>query len=119
MALTPQNVQKAIFDHIGFDYERTQWPSRPDWFGIESEFKQSQAVIIDDDPYIVQVVDSEFAGEGDYNAAVYVVFQVRNAYEDKAFRIAGWYQSYEGTDWDTNLYEVKPREVKVTKWDLV
>ena len=115
MALTGENVKQAIFDLVGFDSDR--W-YRPDWHGIAETFTPPQAVIIDGDPYVIKTEDSEFAGEGDYNAEVYVVFVVYNQSNTMHFRISGWYQSYEGTDWETNLYEVKPREVKVVKWEV-
>ena len=114
--LTRANVKQAIFDHVGFDPDRSY---RPDWFGMEHDFKSPQAVIIDGMPYVIKTEDSEFAGEGDYHAEVYVVFAVSDKDGTKFFRISGWYQSYEGTEWESNLYEVEPREVKSTQWDMV
>lgn len=116
MTLTSENVQHAVFKHVGFDVDGRY---RPDWHSIKYSFDEAKVLWVDDKPVTVTVADAQFGGEGDFNVETYVVFRVGALDEIKYFRIAGWYQSYEGTEWDNNFYEVKPLEVKVTKWATV
>lgn len=113
MAVTAESVQRAVFKHVGFDVDGRY---RPDWHGIKYDFTEGQLVWVDDQPATIQVEDARFGGEGDYNTETYVVFRVGTLDAVKYFQISGWYSSYEGTDWESTFKEVKPLEVKVTKW---
>lgn len=116
MAVTAENVQRAIFEYVGFDATGRY---RPDWDGIHYSLKDGQAIVIGDGLYVVQTKDYSFGHEGDFNADTYIVFEVRGDDEPRYFQIAGYYQSYDGTTWESNLYQVEPEEVKVIKWRLV
>ena len=56
----------------------------------------------------------DFGGEGLGDHA-HVVIRV----DDKLFKIDGYYSSYDGTDWDTEWYEVKPAEKTITVYEKV
>lgn len=59
---------------------------------------------------VAECVD-EYGGEGqgdDY----WTVFKI----QDRYFRKNGWYDSYNGSEWDGALEEVFPKEVKKIEW---
>lgn len=112
MALTPDNVKQALLDHVGY----VDRGYRIDWESVAYDFEKTQILVIDDQGYVAVVADSKFGGEGDFASDCYIVFRVHNSNEEKFFRISGWYQSYEGTDWDDSLHEVVAQPVQVVEW---
>lgn len=67
--------------------------------------------------YVLEFVES-FGGEGMGDHA-HVVYSVRpqNSDDMQYFRIDGYYTSYDGTDWDGELYEVKLTTRTVTFYE--
>lgn len=63
-------------------------------------------------PVVVEVVDSDYGSEGDWEKTVYVVIKVG----DKYFKKTGYYASHAGTDWDGPVVEVKPVQRTVDDW---
>jgi len=58
-----------------------------------------------------------FGGEGQGDS-MWKVFEVKNLNTDEVtnFRVSGYYDSWNGTEWDGELEVVETYEVKVTKW---
>lgn len=60
-----------------------------------------------------KVIDYEDAGEGDYSAAIVLIFEVNGQF----FRVEGRYESWAGSEWEANdLHEVEPVQVMVTQY---
>jgi hypothetical protein len=61
----------------------------------------------------VKIVELQDAGEGDYSAAIYIVFSIN----DQLFRVDGQYESWSGSEWEANdMYECAPVQVLVTQY---
>lgn len=70
--------------------------------------------------YLVEQV-ANFGGEGQ-GEDIWAVYKITN-YITKAIacyvRVKGYYDSWNGADWDGDLEIVEPYEVKVTRWKTV
>jgi len=55
-----------------------------------------------------------FEGAGDN---VWFVFKVTKDSETQYFRKSGYYDSWNGTEWDYGIELVKPKEVMVIEWE--
>lgn len=67
--------------------------------------------------HTLEVVESEggHEGEGEYVCRVYAVVNAKG--ESVLYvRQTGFYESYNGTEWDDTLVQVYPREVMVTQY---
>lgn len=60
-------------------------------------------------------VDGEHGGEGS-GENIWQVWSVTADDEVQYFRKQGYYASYDGSNWDGDLYEVEPFEKTVTDW---
>jgi len=58
-----------------------------------------------------------FGGEGQGDS-MWKVFEIKNKQTNEVvnFRVRGWYNSWNGTEWDGEIEIVKPVEVTVIKW---
>jgi hypothetical protein len=65
------------------------------------------------------ILDSVGGGEGG-GEHVHKIVRVTNPQGDhRFFQKQGWYQSYDGTHWDGDLFEVRPVQRTVTVWEKV
>lgn len=70
--------------------------------------------------YLVKQVDS-FGGEGQGDE-MWAVYEITNETTKTIachVRVQGYYNSWNGTEWDGSLEIVEPYEVKVTRWKTV
>jgi hypothetical protein len=80
-----------------------QWVEDLTWRNTEIELKSGTAKT-------VKFID---AGEGDYSAAILLVFDVNG----QLFRVDGQYESWAGAEWEANdMYEVVPTPVQVIEY---
>jgi hypothetical protein len=61
----------------------------------------------------VEVVDSRFGGEGDWQCETFIVIKVGDQY----FKKYGHYASHDGEYWDGPLVEVELKEKVVKDWE--
>lgn len=107
---TVKDVEQALNDYE-FDDGDSGW-----WMWQES-FDVDEGAVEVEGLGTVKVIASEDAGEGDYEQAVYLVFEV-TAPDGvvRHFKKNGFYQSYSGTSWDGDFYETKQAEKVITVW---
>lgn len=60
----------------------------------------------------------DFGGEG-MGDTMWKVFSVTSEDETFYFKLKGYYDSWNGTDWDGDIKIVEPREITVIVWDAV
>lgn len=101
-------VQSAIIAAIGGEYESEFWHNLANDYLLDEYCK----LYIGGDFIVPEVIESKTGSDGDWETSVYVIFKVG----DKVFKKDGRYASHMGTDWDGDLYEVKPKEVQVVDW---
>lgn len=65
----------------------------------------------------IEIVEKVGGGEGGGSAASRV-YKVTTTVDDEVhyFQLTGFYDSYNGTEWDNELVEVFPHQVVVTKY---
>lgn len=65
----------------------------------------------------IEIVE-EIGGRKGGGSAVSRVYKVTNKLDNELhyFRLTGYYDSYNGTDWDNGLVEILPQQVTVTKY---
>ena len=121
MSYTVKDAEKAINDHEfvdTYEYGGGVRTSRYSGWGEWSELYEAKADAIEVEGLgAVKAIDGEDAGEGDYNASVFVVFEVTDQEGNvRHFRKNGYYQSYNGTEWDGDFFEAKQVEKVITVW---
>lgn len=64
-----------------------------------------------------KIEEYEQEGGTDEGSHYHVVLKLSKDGEDTFVKCDGYYQSYEGTNWEgADVYEAKPIEVKVSQW---
>lgn len=58
----------------------------------------------------------DYGGEGGGDE-YWVVFSLKDDELMRWFRMDGWYQSYAGGEFDSNLKEVSPKQKTITVWE--
>lgn len=84
--------------------------------GIESyhELKYGASAHVKGLGHVRRVADYGGEGQGD---EYWVVFSVTEGDVVRTFRKDGWYQSYNGGEFDSELVEVKPVQKTITVWE--
>lgn len=110
--LSVPEVQELMEKH--FAYARVNW--RNDVDGIESwyELKSGASAVVEGLGKVVKVDDYGGEGQGD---EYWVVFSVTKGDVTRHFRMDGWYQSYNGGEFDGDLKEVRPKQKTITVWE--
>jgi hypothetical protein len=62
-------------------------------------------------------VETEFGGEGEGDSRWIVIKAVSDDGTEQFFRMDGYYASYDGSTWDGEFYEVRPREKTITVYE--
>ncbi|MEU2002036.1 hypothetical protein ACH47B_13175 [Rhodococcus sp. NPDC019627] len=121
MSYTVTDAENAIADHEFVDtytYGGETRTRRSSGWDEWSELYEAKADAVEVDGIgMVKAIDGEDAGEGDYAAGVFVVFEVTDSEGGvRHFRKNGYYQSYNGTEWDGDFFEAKQVEKVITVW---
>ncbi|WP_190822010.1 hypothetical protein [Saccharopolyspora pogona] len=106
-------VEGTYSDGTAYRYEEGGWHY---WF-YEMSYSDLSEVI--EGLGVVSVIETEGGGEGEGDH-VHMVFRV--VFDDgsvRFFRIDGYYQSYDGTEIDGDLFEVQPVERLVTFYEAI
>lgn len=116
---TAEEIKQDIVDYLNATYKgklyhgvytvdqftEAFWQFTEDltWRNAEIELKSGTA----------KTVEFQDAGEGDYSAEIFLIFEVNG----QLFRVVGQYESWAGSEWEANdLHEVEPVQVYVTQY---
>jgi hypothetical protein len=82
-----------------------------DSFYDEVEYEDEGIELTIDGQKVVAKKEDSYGGEGQGDE-YWVVFRIN----DQLFRVDGYWQSWEGGEYDGDLYEVEPYQVMVTRY---
>lgn len=98
--LEENEVFEEIFKDGSVGYEETRQPKK------DGDF-------VEIDGLMVRQVDSEGGREGEGDS-VSRVLEVQTCQGSRFFKLCGFYSSWDGTDWENDVKEVKPEQVTIT-----
>lgn len=81
--------------------------------GERSPAKENPEGFVEFDGLMVRQVDNRGGGEGQGDS-VSRVLEVQTCQGSRFFELRGFYSSWDGTDWETDVKEVKPEQVTIT-----
>lgn len=105
-----QRAEKIILDLWDTLYNSEENGEDNEKFNVDE-----LAWAVRDGSHPVKVID-KFGGEGMGDHAHYV-FEVTDGDEKILVKIDGYYDSWNGTEWQDDFYEVVPVEVKVIQYN--
>lgn len=101
MSFTARDVDEAVQDDWG--WSETSYRAKTDPF----------ALLLGGKAYVARTVDQSRLGEGATD--VWVVIEI----DGRHFRKTGYHQSHDGTYWDGQVTEVRPKEKMITVYDNI
>jgi len=125
MTYTGAQIQQALENHTwefetcAYDLNYRVIPGKTETHTAEFEWYEAEDSVGTTYNVLggVEIVDSDPGGEG-HGEYIYVV--VRTVDTNQYFRIDGYYASYgDGSQYDGDMYEVRPFERTITDWAKV
>src|SRR6266404_8450601 len=123
--LNASEVADLLLNHFGGIASDISWHGVQEgltmgvWSSARGEYDPPNNVV----PGLGTVtLEEHFGGEGQGDHA-HLVFRVHCLTDTeewlKYYQVDGYYSSYEGTDWDGDLYQVTPRQKTITVFEKV